>query len=101
MGESLGEDVVENSLVCQLEGMFVCVLNSLREKEDLVVEEVPVLLEERVVKEEELPLGSWGESYLNKFSKALGFPIIGCEKDFLKLMQLISEKRLRITGKSV
>ena len=75
------------------------------ESRDIVVErgleEVPVLLEDTTLCQEEQKEGTWEESCLLMFSRFLGFSIDGYEDEIFNMMNSICERRSIVKGKGV
>ena len=70
--------------------------------EERGLEEVPVLLENTSLNQEEQKEGTWGESCLLLFSKFFGFLVSGYEEDkIFYLMNNICERRIIVKGKGV
>ena len=65
------------------------------------LEEVPVLLEDTIIHQEEQEEGTWEESCLLLFSKFLGFSIAEYKDEIFKLMNKICERRTMVKGKGV
>ena len=69
--------------------------------EERGLKEVPVLLEDTTLCQEEQKEGTWEESCLLMFSRFLGFSIDGYKDEIFNLMNSICERRSIVKGEGV